>query len=323
VNQQTVSQAGSAVWLDRMGTLLRRLAPAIAAFAIAFAIDIATGQRYSSIWGGIAIVISVVTVFPAVRPALAALGAFAGVWAAFNLVRAVADDAGVALVGADTVAGWERALFGVLPSAWLQDSLFAPDTVRVVDIALSVVHGSFFVAPFVVAALLWWKRRPLFRRYTVATAATFALGLVGFLLLPAAPPWLAEPDSVSRVTHHLLGGSGASLARADGEPGFWFEPNPLAALPSIHVAATVLILLAVRRIGRLVGVLAGAYAQLMTFAVVYLGEHYVLDAVLGWVVAVVGWWIAGRLTAGGAIAPNQNYGVLSSSSSSSNQARPG
>jgi membrane-associated phospholipid phosphatase len=42
-------------------------------------------------------------------------------------------------------------------------------------------------------------------------------------------------------------------------------------------------------------VLAGVYALLMTFAVVYLGEHYVLDAALGWVVAGAGWWLAGRL----------------------------
>jgi membrane-associated phospholipid phosphatase len=78
----------------------------------------------------------------------------------------------------------------------------------------------------------------------------------------------------------------------------WFEPNALAALPSIHVAATVLLLLAVRRISVQAGVLAGVYALLMTFAVVYLGEHYLIDALAGWVVAGVGWWAAVRLTIG-------------------------
>jgi hypothetical protein len=309
VNQRAASQIGGTVRLDRMGAWLRRLAPAILAFAVAFAIDMATGQRYSSVWGSVAIVVSVIAAFPAVRPALAALGAFAGIWVGFNLTRAVADDAGLAIAGREAVAGWERALFGALPSAWLQDRLFDPDQARAVDVALSVVHGSFFVAPFVVAAALWWKRRPLFRRYTRATAATFALGLLGFLLLPTAPPWLAEPDAVTRITHHLLAGSGASLSRADGEPGFWFEPNPLAALPSIHVAATVLILLAARRAGAVAAALAGAYALLMSVAVVYLGEHYVLDAVLGWAVAGAGWRLA---------APRH-----CPASSSSNQARPG
>lgn len=302
MNQQAASsQTGGAIRVDRAGTLLRRLAPAILAFAAAFAIDMATGQRYSSVWGSIAIVISVVTLLPAVRPALAAIGAYAGVWAGFNLVRAFADDAGLALSGEETAADWERTLFGTSPSGWLQDHLFDSDRLGPIDIALSVVHLSFFIVPFVVAALLWWKRRRLFRRYTVATAITFTLGLMGFLLIPTAPPWLAEPREVTRVTHDLLAGSaGASLSRADGGSGLWFEPNQLAALPSIHVAATVLILLVARRVGRPAIVAAGVYALLMTFAVVYLGEHYVIDAALGWTVALAGWWLAGRIPRGGA-----------------------
>ncbi len=289
------SQSGSAIGLDRAGALLRRLTPAILVFAVAFLADMATNQRYSAVWGSIAIVVSVVTVLPLVRPALAAIGAFGGVWVAFNLVRAVADDAGRALAGPGAVAGWERALFGELPSTWLQERLFDPGQAQTVDIVLSVVHLSFFIVPFAVAIILWWRQRPLFRRYTLATAITFALGVLGFLFVPTAPPWLTEPRDVTRITHHLVGGSGAPLARGDGQPGFWFEPNQLAALPSIHVAATVLILLVASRVGRLAAIVAGLYALLMTFAVVYLGEHYVLDAVLGWAVALAGWWLADRL----------------------------
>ena len=312
------SQAGSAIGLDRAGALLRRISPAILVFAIAFLVDMATGQRYSAVWGSIAIVVSVVTVLPAVRPALAAIGAFGGVWVAFNLVRAVADDAGFALASQDAAAGWERALFGELPSAWLQDRLFDAEQTQPVDIVLSVVHLSFFIVPFAVAVILWWRQQSLFRRYTLATAITFALGVLGFLFVPTAPPWLAEPRDVTRITDHLLGGSGASLARGDGQTGFWFEPNQLAALPSIHVAATVLILLVAARVARPAAVAAGAYALLMTFAVVYLGEHYVIDAVLGWVVALCGWWLA-RQFAGG----SEGYQPSSGSTSSSNQARPG
>ena len=80
---------------------------------------------------------------------------------------------------------------------------------------------------------------------------------------------------------------------------FWFEPNDLAALPSVHVAATVLVCLASLRVGRFAGVLGALYALAMTIAVVYLGEHFVLDALLGWAVALAGWNVAGR------IMPNQ------------------
>lgn len=283
--------AGGTVDVDAVAGVVRRLAPVALIFAVAFVADRATGQRSSSVWGSAAIVASVVVVVPAVRPALAALGGYGAVWVVFNLARAVADDLPLALTGQGVVAGWERGAFGdTLPSAWLQARLFEPDRTRVYDISLSVAHGSFFVVPFVVAALLWFRCRRLFPRYLAATAVTFAAGVIGFLLLPTAPPWMAAPAEVTRVTHHLLVGSG--IVAPGAGPGFAFEPNPLAAMPSIHVAATVLVYLAARSTGRLAGMAGALYALLMTVAVVYLGEHYVLDALTGWVVALASWKMA-------------------------------
>lgn len=279
--------------------LARRFLPVVVFFAIAFATDMLTAQQYSSVWGSAAIVASAIHLFPAIRPALAALGGYAAVWVVFNLVRAVAEDAGLATAGAGAVARWEGALFGgKLPSATLQAAWFDPAHTRVHDVVLSLVHGSFFVVPFLVAGVLWWKRRAQFRFYMTATAVTFALGLVGFLLLPTAPPWLSEPGDVTRVTHHVLQQStGVSFGRSDGGDGFWFEPNHLAALPSIHVAVTVLVFAAARSFGRVAGVLGALYALTMSVAVVYLGEHFVLDAILGWVVAVAGWKVTPRVAA--------------------------
>lgn len=298
MNQNVYRRArGFGASTDEAPKLVRRFLPVVVFFAIAFAIDMLTGQRYSSVWGSAAIVASAVHLFPAVLPALAALGGYAAVWVVFNLVRAVAEDAGVAVVGANAVSRLEHAVFGgTLPSAWMQEAWFDPDHVRAHDVLLSIVHGSFFVVPFVVAGALWWKRRAQFRVYARATAATFALGLIGFLLLPTAPPWMSDPGEVTRVTHHVLEQTaGVSIGRSGDGAGFWFEPNDLAALPSIHVAATVLVFLVARSIGRLAGVLGGIYALLMTVAVVSLGEHFVLDALLGWGVALAGWNITRRV----------------------------
>ena len=272
---------------------VKRFLPVVIFFAIAFTADMLTNQRYSSVWGSAAIIASAIHLFPAIRPALAAVGGFAGVWLGFNLVRAVAEDTGLALAGVGTVADVESAIFGgQLPSEWLQSRFFDPDHIRFQDMALSLVHGSFFVVPFVVAAVVWWKRRELFRPYLIATAVTFALGLIGFILLPTAPPWMSDPDEVTRVTHHVVERtSGVSLGGDDGE-GFWFEPNDMAAMPSVHVAVAVLVFLLAMQVGRTFAVLGGIYAVLMSVAVVYLGEHFLLDAVLGWGIAVVGWRLA-------------------------------
>lgn len=297
MKQDGIYDAGGRGFLDRDDfSWGRKLLPPVAFFAVAFAIDMLTHQQYSSIWGSAAIVASAVWIFPTIVPAVAALGTYAAVWIGFNLVRAFADDAGMAIAGENAVAEWEHALFGgTLPSVRVQNALFDQDNPGFHDVVLSLVHGSFFVVPFVTAAIIWWKRRELFRTYTIVTAITFAIGLVGFLLLPTAPPWLAEPERVDRVTQSVLAGvidvSAISGTEAGLEGGFRFEPNHLAAMPSVHVAATVLVYLMTRQFGRIAGGLGLVYALAMTFGVVYLGEHYVIDAIGGWVIALAGWKI--------------------------------
>lgn len=252
-----------------------------------------------------AIIASAVSLFPTSAGRIAAFGGFAAIWVVFNLARAVADQSPIVIANADAASRLESGLFGGrLPSEYLQTRLFDPGRVDGADIVLSVVHGSFFVSPFVAAGLIWWKRRSLFRQYALVTAITFAIGLVGFALLPTAPPWLSDPDDVTRITHHVLRDTaGVSLGGDDGgtvaREGFWFEPNHLAALPSVHVAAAAPVLLVLRSFGRGALAVEAVYAMAMSYSVVYLGEHFVIDAVLGWVVALAGWgivprWIAKR-----------------------------
>lgn len=280
--------------------LVLRCIPAALFFGIAFAIDQATGQRYSALLGSAAIVGSVLGVFPAIRPAAIALGSYGAIWLGFNVVRAFADDMGLALASQTVVSSVEARVFGgTLPSQWLQQRAYDPAHVQPHDIGLALVHASFFVTPFAVGIMLWWKRRAVFRRYCRATAIAFGLGLVGFVLLPTAPPWLSEPESVTRVTIHALSleeGNPAGVAGTPTveDPHLKFEPNHVAALPSVHVAAAVLVFLATGRASARLWLPGVAYAIAMTLAVVYLGEHFVLDAILGWFVAVVGWRVAGR-----------------------------
>lgn len=300
---------------DTISNLARRFLPVAIFFVIAFAVDMLSGQRYSSLWGSAAIVGSVVHLFPAARPTLAAIGAYVALWVSFNLVRAIGDDAGLAIAGPGTVSRLEGSLFGgALPSAWLQTSFFDSTQVQVRDVALSLVHGSFFIVPFLVAILVWWRFRELFHPYAMATAVTFALGLVGFLLLPTAPPWMSNPDDVTRVTRHILVETAGLSAGSDQDAvmasAFRFEPNHLAAMPSIHVSVIVIVFLLLRRIGPKPGVIGAIYSLLMTLGVVYLGEHFVLDAIFGWVIALTGWTLACRWIAEGKdnrVLPNHQH----------------
>lgn len=295
----------------RWTRLGRFLLPWIVAFAVAFTGDRLTGQRWSSFWGSGAIVASLLVTIPAARGLALAVGAFGGTWLGFNLLRALAGRTPFALAGPDMVARVDDALVGGIATSarWQAGRLDAlrAGSVTWLDQALTVVHFSFFVVPFVVALAIWLRNRPLFWRLALATALTFALALPGFFLLPAAPPWMHDPERVVRIPHLVLtrwGVLGGGVGGADAD--YAFEPNALAAFPSVHVAATVLVLLASwqatrRDRGRagsgsrwVVRLLAAAYAVAMSVGVIWLGEHYLLDVLGGWAVALAGWWLASR-----------------------------
>jgi hypothetical protein len=60
-----------------------------------------------------------------------------------------------------------------------------------------------------------------------------------------------------------------------------FGGNPLAAMPSLHFATSLMAALLLAEAGPLPGALGAAYAGTLGFALVYLGEHYVVDLIAG------------------------------------------
>ena len=121
----------------------------------------------------------------------------------------------------------------------------------------------------------------------------FYTGLLASFLVPTAPPWLAAQHgdiaSVHRIFQDMVGsGAHSSAGSAVGQ-------NDVAAMPSLHMAITVVIALFAWRCDRRLGVLGAVYAASMGFALVYLGEHYVVDVLAGIVFAAGAWVVALRL----------------------------
>ncbi len=57
--------------------------------------------------------------------------------------------------------------------------------------------------------------------------------------------------------------------------------NPLAAMPSLHFATSLMAALLLTEVGPLAGALGLGYTATLGFALVYLGEHYVVDLLAG------------------------------------------
>jgi len=200
----------------------------------------------------------------------------------YTILRSYADETAIP-TRFDYVIEFDRLLPGPQPVPWLQDLFFARDRVTWFDYAMVGVHWSFFIAPHLAAVLVCVFRPDLFSRFVLLMVGVMWLGLVLFFLVPTAPPWFAGTtghlDGVYRVMDFVGGQvSGDTYEQFYASLG---EPNSVAAMPSIHMAVTfVLFLWARENHRRLQWPLLG-YCLLMGFALVYLGEHYVADEVVG------------------------------------------
>ena len=96
---------------------------------------------------------------------------------------------------------------------------------------------------------------------------------------------------VPLVLDHLHLASGAAVFTG----GDKFDNN-VAAMPSIHAAYPMLIcLLFWRGASRRTRVLLLAYPLCMAFTLVYTGEHFVTDIVVGWLYAAVTFSVGSKL----------------------------
>ena len=226
-------------------------------------------------------------------------------------------------------ADFDRWMFGDVPSAWLQERMAAPfDAVPWWESMLSIVYMSFFVVPLVLAAVLWMRSRVQFVRFMTRIALVSSIAVIGYVLVPAAPPWAAARCTHVEVASHPSypacmedkspSDRQETVVRALDEDtefspivrritsrGFFEIPglertdgfvqtgidasNPVAAVPSLHGAIALLVAAFawpfVRRRWR---PLLALYPAAMAFALVWGGDHYAFDILLGWgVVAAV------------------------------------
>jgi hypothetical protein len=215
---------------------------------------------------------------------------------------------------------FDERLFGKpLLTVRLQRWLHQAKGVRPWEYGLWGVYLTHFFVALVIAAVLWRFAYPRFREFRTQLVVLYGLGFATYVAYPADPPWIVANrlhrlPPIHRVIFDVWDGIG--LRTADplvetGKAAF----NEVAALPSLHAATTLFICLFFWPTARnWVRVLLIAYVLAMAFTLVYSGEHYVFDIVLGWAYAalvVVGTAALRRVRAGrAAVAPDRPRGPL-------------
>jgi membrane-associated phospholipid phosphatase len=182
----------------------------------------------------------------------------------------------------------DRALgLGTLPTLRLQRALSTPGSFSPHEKVLVWAHWLWFLVPHSALAYILVRRRERFARAAVSTYAVFDVGAAVYWILPTAPPWYAARQGLTED------GRTPQLRRMMVEYGeqFWgrgwgplydvLGGNPLAAMPSLHFATSVMAAHLLSEAGPLEGAVGWSYALTLGVALVYLGEHYVVDLLAG------------------------------------------
>ena len=175
---------------------------------------------------------------------------------------------------------------GMPPTQRLQRALRDRTRVTGLDKAVTVIYGSWFV-PHLVLAWILARHEAYIPRATGRLAAAYQLTTPFYWLLPTAPPWWASESEgrmdgeVERVTRHVIRElRNRPRLDVDETPG-----NPWGSMPSDHIASAAITAMALSEVNVLYGAMGWSYVGLASFAVVYLGEHYLIDVIVGLAVA--------------------------------------
>ncbi|MGE0544399.1 MAG: phosphatase PAP2 family protein [Dehalococcoidia bacterium] len=214
---------------------------------------------------------------------------------AWEATRGIAD-----LVGMPVQVGgpwrFEEALFpGTIPTVTLQASLYDGDRgSRWFDWVGAILHSLHFALPIAFGFVLWLGDRAQYWRYVISVLLLFLLGFLGFVLFPQAPPWLAAGLIPDQPFIYRIGvGTFLSLP-IQGHVGLVYDhirPNDVAAMPSLHAALPALLTLILWRLKRPLAWVGVLYTATLAFFLVYQGEHYVIDIVVGWLLAALVFWL--------------------------------
>ena len=206
-------------------------------------------------------------------------------FAIFNGLRTTIHQLGVPVSYAYPIDVDGKA-FGELPTLWLQDHFFTLGKYAPYDWIAVGVYTSYFSAHFLLGGLIWFIKRDFLGSYIKLILAVFFAGLVGYLLIPTSPPWLAAETGhlpeVFRISKLL---TSQVWADAYSQSTYVAGTNDVAAMPSLHTALTAAVAITLWRLNRLAGLFGWLYVAAMGLSLVYLGEHYVTDVVAGIVLA--------------------------------------
>ena len=178
---------------------------------------------------------------------------------------------------------------GEPPTLRLQRALRHPPRLTLLDVVLTAAYYGLWLAPHAVVVWILLRHEEHFPRAAGRLAAVYHLATVGYWLRPSAPPWWAAeqegemdgavqrvPREVERALLERVGNldhEGRTQGDGDDAGNLW------ASMPSDHFVAACMTAMIMAEFGPVAAAVGWADVAIVGFAVVYLGEHYVVDLI--------------------------------------------
>lgn len=222
---------------------------------------------------------------------------FVGLFLGYEVLRGFADSVGFNVNFTGLIWG-EKLITGSMPTIWLQNKFYQPRQVNWYDVVGVILYFLHFVNPLLVAFLFWWKDKKLYWQFVFGLLVLSFSAFLFFVVFPSAPPWLAAKEGYLPPIHKIIDET-LDKSEINYSISFLYQklnPNPVAAFPSLHAGFSWLTLLVLSEYSAVLTVFFLPIAVSTLLAIVYLGEHYVIDAISGVVLATIVYLLIYRRT---------------------------
>lgn len=214
----------------------------------------------------------------------------------YEYFRGLADDLNGTVHFTEMIDVDRWMFFGHLPTIVLQDWLWK-GSVQWYDFYFYFIYMIHFLMPALLAVLIWKTRPKHYWQFMWALVGLSFAAFVTYILYPAAPPWMASLPEHGYITEPMRRIS-SDIWWAMGVKNFTelynnIPANPVAAIPSLHSAFPMLFAMFVTGLyGMKRFWWVYVYPVTMWIGVTYMGEHYVIDAILGALYAVLAYYVS-------------------------------
>ncbi|MBN2424302.1 MAG: phosphatase PAP2 family protein [Calditrichaceae bacterium] len=181
------------------------------------------------------------------------------------------------------MAAIDLKLLGVNPTVWIEQFI-TPWLTEILYFSYSI----YFPMPLIIVGWLYKKNmlREIAEIFLIFLLCYYIAYIIYFIVPVQGPRFYLADLQQTPLTGVLFSESIRNLINL-------MEPNKLDAFPSLHAAILLLTMLTAKRYNRLIYLIFLPISILITISLVYLRYHYVIDVIVGFVLALITWYAGG------------------------------